>query len=266
MKKRSDQMATTISAFVLAGARAEGDALATAQAVPSKAYVRVAGQTMLGRVLSALQSSGTVDRTTVIGLPDHVDGAKDEVWPDFIRVQGAEGPAASVAGALETTGERFPVLVTTCDHALLTSDMVETFLQKTETLGADLTVALAPREVIEAQYPDVSRTYIRFGDGAYSSCNLFCLNTDAATSVVEFWQSAESDRKRPWRIAWRFGLLNALRLLIGRPSVDRAFAIISKRLGVSVRPVILPFADAAVDVDTPEDLALVERILSERGT
>lgn len=257
--------AAPIRALILAGARAEGDALATQVGVPSKAFVRVGGKSMLGRVLGALENSRSIDQKTVVGLPDHDAGSEGAAWVGVDRVPGADGPAASVAGALAAVEEPFPVLVTTCDHALLTPEMVDVFLNETRHSGADLTVALARRDVIEMQYPDVSRTYLRFGDAAYSSCNLFCLRTAAAARVVAFWQSAEADRKRPWRIAWRFGLINAMRLLIGRPAVERAFAIISKRLKVKVQPVILPFADAAVDVDTPDDLALVERILLERG-
>jgi GTP:adenosylcobinamide-phosphate guanylyltransferase len=60
-------------------------------------------------------------------------------------------------------------------------------------------------------------------------------------------------------------LIRALRLLIGRPALPGVFKIVSGRLGVEIKPVVLPFADAAVDVDTPDDLALVERIISERG-
>ncbi|MEM7494443.1 MAG: MobA-like NTP transferase domain containing protein, partial [Pseudomonadota bacterium] len=107
-------------------------------------------------------------------------------------------------------------------------------------------------------------TYLRFGDGDYSSCNLFCLMSPAAGDVVKFWQRAEQDRKRPWRIAWRFGIVSALRLLVGRPHLDQVFAIVSRRLSVDVKPIVLPFAEAAIDVDTEEDLTLVERSLSEK--
>ena len=89
--------------------------------------------------------------------------------------------------------------------------------------------------------------------------------TPKAQRVVEFWRDAEEDRKRPWRIAWRFGIWTALRLLIGRPSLDRAFSILSKRLGVTICPVILPFGEAAIDVDTVQDLAMVEQILKARA-
>lgn len=254
-----------VDAFVLAGARTTGDALADAHDVPSKAHIPIAGKAMISRVLQALSQSARTDEVTVIGMQDHEELAKDEDWPRVEIAPGREGPAASVFHNLKNRKKKGPVLVTTCDHALLTAEMVDTFVQQSVLSGMDLTVALARRETIEASHPETKRTYLRFGDGEFSSCNLFCIVSPAAHKVVEFWRDAEKDRKRPWRIAWRFGVVTALRVLVGRPALDQVFAILSQRLGVSIRPIVLPFAEAAIDVDTAQDLAMVERILLERG-
>jgi hypothetical protein len=47
-------------------------------------------------------------------------------------------------------------------------------------------------------------------------------------------------------------------------NLDSAFAIASRRLGLEARPILLPFAEAAVDVDKPEDKELAERVLNAR--
>lgn len=265
-ESRAHESSNSVKALVLAGARAKGDPLAIAYNVSSKAHIKVAGKAMIARVLEALCGSKHIESVSVVGLRDPANLPEGTLLPDVQHIAGADGPAASVYGAMEHTHISPPILVTTCDHALLSPAIVNKFLDESRSSEADLTVALAPRVVIEAAYPAVKRTYLKFGDGAYSSCNLFCLNTPEAKHVIQFWQSAEQDRKRPWRIAWRFGIVAALRILIGRPSLDRVFKIISERLGVSIRPVVLPYADAAVDVDKPDDLALVEQVLKERRT
>lgn len=269
MKKTSEaqpgEPSQQVEAFVLAGARASGDALAEAHHVPSKAHIEVAGVSMISRVLGALSQSAQTEEITIIGLQDQETLQQKDAWPPVSFAQGDEGPAASVFGVLEARSGAEPVLVTTCDHALLSPAIIDAFLAQSLKSDADLTVALAHRDTIEAQHPETKRTYLRFGDGEYSSCNLFCIATPKARQVVEFWRDAEKDRKRPWRIAWRFGVVTALRLLIGRPALDHAFAILSQRLGVTIRPVVLPFAEAAIDVDTEKDLAMVEQILIERA-
>ncbi|MEM7492536.1 MAG: nucleotidyltransferase family protein, partial [Pseudomonadota bacterium] len=207
MTKPSEAQASVpkqaIEAFVLAGARSAGDALAQAHNVASKAHIQIAGVSMISRVLRALSKSQTVAEATIIGLDDKAALGSEDYSISIRFTEGANGPAASVDQALRTRKEPEPILVTTCDHALLSPDIIDTFLDRALTSGADVAVALARRETIEGDYPDATRTYLRFGDGDYSSCNLFCLMSPAAGDVVKFWQRAEQDRKRPWRIAWR---------------------------------------------------------------
>ena len=52
--------------------------------------------------------------------------------------------------------------------------------------------------------------------------------------------------------------------LIGSLSLQEALARISGRLEMKIGVIILPFADAAVDVDTENDWRLVQQILAEK--
>ncbi len=142
--------------------------------------------------------------------------------------------------------------------------MIDTFVEASLESGADFTVGLAGRETIAAAYPQTRRTYLKLGERQVSGCNLFFLANDRGLEAVRFWQGAEQDRKRPWRIAWRFGPLAAMRILSGTLSFDGVFGLASDRVGARVAPVLLPFAEAAIDVDKPSDLELVTGILARR--
>lgn len=256
--------AAKVQALVLAGARASGDPLAAAHGVESKALIDIGGEPMLARVLHALgQSDRLAGAPLVTGLAQAtLDTARGGV--DAMAAPAAiGGPAASVLGAIDG-GARLPLLVTTCDHALLTPEMVQHFLSAALDGGADLSIGFATRETIQAKYPDTRRTYLPFGGAPVSGCNLFLIASPEALKVIRFWRQAEQDRKKPWKVALRFGPFTALRLLVGKPSADRAFAILSRRFGARIAPVLLPFADAAVDVDSEADLALVRRVLAAR--
>jgi hypothetical protein len=74
----------------------------------------------------------------------------------------------------------------------------------------------------------------------------------------------ERNRKRPWRLIAAFGLVPLLRYGLGRIDLEAAFRIGSRRLGLDARPVLMPFAEAAIDVDKPDDKALCEEILRAR--
>ncbi|WP_291048189.1 nucleotidyltransferase family protein [Hyphomonas sp.] len=254
----------TAYALVLAGARASGDALATAHGVESKALIDIGGAPMLSRVLRALTQSGRLRAAPYVsGLaPDVLEKTRAGIAVnEALSVSG--GPASSLLGAIDG-GIQLPLLVTTCDHALLTAEMVDYFVKEAIRSGADLTVGLAAKDTIQASYPETRRTYIPFGGAPMSGCNLFFINSPDALKIIRFWQQAEQDRKKPLKIAWRFGPVTALRLLIGRPAVHRAFELISARLGARAGVVVMPFAEAAIDVDSQADLDLVRSIIAAR--
>ncbi|MFQ5515869.1 MAG: MobA-like NTP transferase domain containing protein, partial [Myxococcota bacterium] len=79
-----------------------------------------------------------------------------------------------------------------------------------------------------------------------------------------FWQRAENFRKQPWRMANSFGVGTLLLFALRRLDLEAAFARISKIVGVQIVAIPMPWAEAAVDVDTLEDFDLVHQILAER--
>ena len=80
----------------------------------------------------------------------------------------------------------------------------------------------------------------------------------------EKWQYLEQSRKKPWRLVAAFGWPALIRYALGLLSLDGAFRIVSTRLGLVAKPILLPFAEAAIDVDKPSDLALAGEILKLR--
>lgn len=242
-------------AIILAGQRPGPDALCDHAGVTFKADIPICGITMVERVATALRNAGIEAPFALSGYPDPKVG--------FESVEGGRGPADS---ALMAASEgRFPILLTTCDHALLTSDMVKNFVAQSQASGADFTVGLATETVIQAAYPTTKRTYLRFSDVAVSGCNLFYLANENALEAIRFWRVAQDFRKDPLKLARTVGLGLGVKYASGRLTLVGAFEAVSKKLNMTAGPVLLPFAEAAIDVDKPSDLVLVEEILAARG-
>ena len=70
----------------------------------------------------------------------------------------------------------------------------------------------------------------------------------------------------PWRVIGILGWWFVLRYLLGRLSLDQALSRISGILGMKVGAVIMPFPEAAVDVDTENDLRFVRQLLERENT
>ncbi len=262
-------------ALVLAGSRGATDPVALAAGHPHKALVPVLGVPMLLRVVRTLLASPGIERITLCidkGLKSHGLGAELEglIRQGIVDLAEPEAsPSLSVAHVIERTasagrGELWPLLVTTADHPLLTPAMVRHFCEATPD-DADFTIGLAEASVILKHHPDAIRTFYRFAGKGYSGCNLFMLATPKARRLVMFWQEMERHRKRPWRLIAAVGVSVLCRFLIGRLTLDDALDHLSRRLGARIEAVTLPFAEAAIDVDKPADLALAEAILRGRG-
>lgn len=225
---------------------------------------------MVLRVIDALRASYHVDDILLCGPPPSALNADPGIAAQLdsteARLVGlASTPTRSVLEALRHVPPDKPVLVTTADHALLTHDMVDHFCREAQTSGRDALFGLARYQDIEAAYPHVRRTVLRFSDDGYCGCNLFGLMTPSARSAAEFWLRVEDNRKKPMRVIAALGWMGVVRYAIGRLSLADALARLSEHLGIRVDAVIMPFAEAAIDVDTPADLELVQAIVNDRS-
>jgi CTP:molybdopterin cytidylyltransferase MocA len=250
--------------LVLAAGRGPNDPMAKAYEVTHKCLVEIGGEPMLKRVVRTLLASPEIASVTV--SIEKKELLTDALGPLAARVAflaSAESAARSALAALPEDAE-YPWLITTGDHPLLTLEMLRYFLDAATGSGADLCAGLARAETILARFPDARRTYLPFGPDRVSGCNLFALTSPAARKALAFWHDLERLRKKPWRLIGAFGPVALLRFFAGTLTLDSAFALASRRLGLTARPVLMPFAEAAVDVDKPADKELAERILRER--
>lgn len=242
----------SVTALVLAGVRPGGDGLAEFAGVSHKALIEIGGVTMLDRVIAALQASGRFDRIVVsIDRPEIVTRQDVEVM--------RAGPtlADSVGDAIDRLGT--PLLLTTADHALLKPEWVRYFLDNLPEVS--VSVAVARKKFVRRALPETKRTYLRLADGAFSGCNMFLLRDDEVTKALDAWREFEALRKKPIQLLQKLGPRAIAAYAIGKLTVARAAEAAKRVAGVSCGIVEMPFGLAAVDVDKPDDLILVRRLI-----
>jgi GTP:adenosylcobinamide-phosphate guanylyltransferase len=258
-------VAKTWTAIVLAAGRGPNDPMAKAFGVSHKCALPVNGVPMLRRVVNALQESRSIASIAIsVESPAIVREALAEKESGVSVIPSENSAPLSAIVAIKKNAT-FPVLVTTADHALLTPEMVDYFCEHAQLNGADFSAGIARAEVIMKAYPQSVRTFFRFGKDRVSGCNLFAIANENGLRILEKWQFLEQSRKKPWRLVAAFGSLALIRFAVGALSLDGAFSVVSKRLGVTARPVLMPFAEAAIDVDKSSDLELAEAILKLRN-
>lgn len=252
-----------MTAIVLAGQRDGDNELARHAGASCKAFVEIAGQPMLSRVLDTLASSSTVGDIVLSG-PDEATLRDQDAIGDRLRsgevawLQPQASPSDSAYKALCTIGPDKRVLLTTADHPLLNTEIVEEFCRQSALSGADVVVGWAPYSLVQDEFPAMKKTVLRFRNAELCGCNLFAFLTPEGRKAAEFWQRLESQRKKPLQIVRFLGWWAVAKYVAGTLTHEDALQAFSIRLGLKIRAAILPFAEAAVDVDSVADYLLVQ--------
>lgn len=254
------------SAIVLAGQRPGIDPLASIFSLESKACVPLLGKPMASWVIETLLETPQIGNIVILAQDREMVSAPGiaELIDDD-RVTFAEsigGISQSIAHVVGKEPADWPVLITTADHPLLTVEMVSAFVDG--AANSDLAVAAVERRTVLQRYPKSKRTWLKFRGGAYSGANLFALRSPATLKALELWAQAEQDRKKAFKLFLHFGPRLALRAITRTISFPSALHRAGQKLGLNASLVLLPQAEAAIDVDKVSDHEQAELILSKR--
>jgi len=258
------------TAIVLAADRETGNPVAKAAGVSCKSLASINGIPMIFRVLEALSSSSKIAKKFLCGPPRNILEQEPEL-SDYVAsgkatwIANQATPSLSAYEAMKSLPQESAILLTTSDHALLTPQIVDYFCHEAQRSGCDVVVALARRETVMAAFPETSRTAYRFKEGAYCSCNLFAFLTPQARTVPSFWRRVEQQRKNPLKVISILGWSTVLRYLMRSLTLSEALDRISGRLGCRAGVVVMPYPEAAVDVDSADDLCLVQQIAAKNS-
>jgi GTP:adenosylcobinamide-phosphate guanylyltransferase len=253
------------TAVVLAADRESVNPVAKAAGVRCKSLAPINGIPMVCGVIEALSSARNVKDRILCGPPkpilDQASQLKDQVTSGEIQwIENKATPSASAYHAMQSISLDMPVLLTTSDHALLTAQVVDYFCMKARASGCDVVAAVTLHKTVTAAYPETHRTAYRLKEGSYCACNLFAFLTPHGRSAANFWLRVEQQRKSPLRVISAFGWMNVIRYLTRRLTLSQALDRISHRLGFKAGTVIIPFPEAAIDVDSVADWQMAQRI------
>jgi MobA-like NTP transferase domain len=257
---------------VVLGGGDPGDEFARAHGVGVKPQIELLGVPMALYVLRALRDSGRVRRVAYVGpVPAGGEALIDLRVTDhgtlLSNLEGGIEALGADAGALGTepsvsSATRPRVLVVTADIPMLTPQMLREVLDAAPEVG--LVYPIVRREVCEASYPGVRRTYARLKDGSFTGGNLFMLDPGLVGEFLPRLRQVLAARKQPLRLAGLIGPGVLLSLVLGRLSIAALEARVSTLLGVQARALITPHAAVGTDVDKDDDLTLAAQALARQ--
>jgi hypothetical protein len=249
------------------------DAIVTAGGIPlpedplylytngdSKALVDVAGKPMIQWVLDALGDAKHVDNVIIIGL-----SPKSEVTckkpMHFISNQGRM--LANIVAGVEKSVELNPdaeyVLVASSDIPGINAEMVDWLIEICMETKVDLYYGVIPREVMEARYPGSNRTYTKLKDMQLCGADIHITHVRMALDPdhLQMWEELIGNRKSPLKQAATIGFGTLLKVATRSITLDDLVATVTKRIGITGRPIIWEHAEPGMDVDKPHQLELL---------
>jgi GTP:adenosylcobinamide-phosphate guanylyltransferase len=241
--------------------------------VKNKALIRIAGQEMIRYVVDAVNDSKRVQRTVVVGLDreecdlpepvecvsapgdmyDNIMAGMEHLLPNPGELPGPRDPLAA------------PMLAASSDIPLLTTEVVDYFIDACQSMDADLYYSLVERSVMEASFPTADRTFVRLRDGAFAGGDLMMLSPSALRANRQLFRELAASRKNALKMARMLGLGMILRFLTHSLTVVQAERKASQILGCRAKAVISLFAELGMDVDKPHQLDIVSRLLTDRN-
>lgn len=232
------------NAVVLAGDRNPKDPVARAGLAPFKAMAPVGDRRLIDFPLTALgavMDEGRIGRIIVAAAPDMPNPAPGP-WD---VIEAGETIADTLARAYATVGA--PLLIATCDAAMLTPGILTDFLDGAEG-GADLSAAITPLATAEVTPEAAPRKGFVLEGTSYVGANLFAVATTTPESA--FKALARAGRRR---LAGEM-LVSQLSWRLRPPTMAEVEAKAAKLLGCSSALITLQQPEAGFEVNTALDL------------
>ncbi|MXP41649.1 NTP transferase domain-containing protein [Altererythrobacter soli] len=260
-------MTRSLHVVVLAAQRrGVANPLAERFGVSHKCLIPLKGQPLIAHVLGTLRSHPRVASIAISVEPEAFAAIDDVVrlLPPGLPIEcvpAADNLADSVIAAAGDHGG--PLVITTADHALLDGRSLDALAVALQSHAA--AIAMCPREAVLAAHPQGQRRFYEFRDGGYSNCNLYGLAGRGALEAAEIFRGGGQFAKNAARIVSAFGIVNLLLLRFRIVSLSGGIALISRRMGLSIAPVVLEDGSQAIDVDNDRTYAIVEELLDAPG-
>ncbi|MDQ7794406.1 MAG: nucleotidyltransferase family protein [bacterium] len=253
-----------VDAVVLAG-RANTGKLAGVSTAANEALIPIAGKPMLHYVLEALDQAAGVGRVAVVGPRALLAPGSGSFGAKVVFVEPAGDVIANLLAGVDALDPDGMVLAVTSDIPLLRARVVDGFLAECAARPADLHYPFVTRELAEARFPGMRRTYACLRDGMVTGGNLVLFDPAVLRARAGEARAFYAARKNPLRLAGLLGPTFIIQLVLRRLSVAGLEATACRLFGLrAVHAVRTAFPEIVVDVDKPDDYSLVGGFLGER--
>jgi GTP:adenosylcobinamide-phosphate guanylyltransferase len=255
------------------------DAIVTAGGIPqpgeplydytqgkSKAMLDVNGKAMIQWVLDALCEAATVGHIVIVGLSED-SGLECAKLAGYLPNE--ETMLGNVKAGLRKVREINPsvqhVLLVSSDIPTITGEMVDYVVNTAMQTDEDAYYNVISRQTMEARFPGSKRTYTRLKDIELCGGDMNVIRASLSTNE-SFWEKVIAARKNALKQASLLGFDTLILVLLHAITLDGAVKRVTKRVGLTGRALVCPYAEVGMDVDKPNQLEMVRADLARQNS
>lgn len=257
-----------LDAVVIAGGIPEPDdpLYPYTQGTP-KALIDICGKPMVQWVIDALCEAESIGNVVLIGLEEEGKVSGQKVKALLPSQDGMiENIRAGINRVLEINPAARHVLIASSDIPALTSAMVDWIVETTMQTDDDVYYHVISRQVMEKRYPNSKRSYARLKDVEVCGGDINVIRASMVNSNTHLWEQLIESRKNVLKQALLIGFDTLLLLMLRMITLDDAVKKVARRLNLSGRAILCPFAEAGMDVDKPHQLEIIRADMAQRTT
>ena len=230
-----------------------------------KALLDIAGKPMIQWVLDAMSGAQTIDGVIVVGLPTDSSVACSKslhILPN--KGDMLENLRAGLIEALEHNPQAKFILAVSSDIPAITSDMVDWVVNTAMQTDNDAYYNVITRQTMEARYPSSRRSYVRLRDVEVCGGDMHVIRTMTVTANDSLWKRIIASRKNALKQAALIGYDTLFLLFFHLITLEQAVRLASRRLKISGRAIVCPYAEVGMDIDKPFQYEQVRDDLARR--
>jgi GTP:adenosylcobinamide-phosphate guanylyltransferase len=257
-----------MDAIIIAGGiPQEGEPLYEYTQGASKAMLDIGGKPMVQWVLDALNGAAEIDKVVIVGLSEE-EGIESDKISAFVPNMGdlIANVRAGVNKTLEINPQTNHVIVVSSDIPAITSEMIDWLVNDSKGSDMDLYYTVIERQVMEKRFPTSKRSYVRLKDVEVCGGDVNIIHASLAASDSDIWNRLLDSRKNAIKQAAIIGFDTLLLMLLRAVTIDQAVGKVAKKLKITGKAIVCPFAEVGMDVDKPNQLELLRNDIALRSS
>ena len=231
----------------------------------NKAYAMIGGKPMIQWVLDAINGSAHIGEIIIVGLKAETYPLESRRPAHYLEDHGGliDNIMAGVKHSAQLSPQETHSLISSCDIPAITSQMVDWVVQNGQKTGADLIYHVIEESTMEARFPGANRTFAPLKDMRVCGGDLNMVANKVTQQDNPVFERLTAARKNVLKQAAIFGPRLLLGILFRRLGLVQVAEYLSKRLDITAKAVVCPYAEIAMDVDKPHQLALLRTDLEK---